>query len=73
MSTQFKARGYSDTCITKAADRNRRQQRTAALKYKPKSNTYRVPFVITHNPMNPPLRADFTRDRPRPISNLYHE
>ena len=56
MSNQFKARGYSHTCITKAADRARRQQRTAALRYKPKSNTNRVPFIITHNPMNPPLR-----------------
>ena len=56
MTKQFKARGYSHACIAKAADRARRQQRAAALKYQPKSNNTRVPFVITHNPMNPPLR-----------------
>ena len=56
MTKQFKARGYSHACIAKAADRARRQQRAAALEYQPKTNTTRVPFVITHNPMNPPLR-----------------
>ena len=56
MGKNFTSRGYSKISIDKAACRARSQNRTAALKYKTKSKNDRVPFVITHNPMNPPLR-----------------
>ena len=64
MTKHFAARGYSHACLARAADRARRQQRTEALKYRPKTASTRVPFVITHNPRNPPLRHILRDEHP---------
>ena len=56
MSEQFKQRGYSARCVSNAIERVSSLPRASTLEYKEKVESNRVPFVITHNPRNPPLR-----------------
>ena len=64
MSEHFRARGYSEACVSKAAERASSKTRAAALEYTPKVRNSRVPFVITHNPRNPPLRNFLNNQQP---------
>ncbi|KAL8596881.1 hypothetical protein ACOMHN_065831 [Nucella lapillus] len=50
-------RGYPRELIQTSVLRVITLPRTHALQYKPRTTTDRVPFIITHNPSNPPLRA----------------
>ena len=56
MAKNFLRRGYSKRCVSKALERVKLLSRPDTLKYKVKPKSHRVPFVITHNPMNHPLR-----------------
>ena len=56
LSKYFLNRGYKKSVITKAVERVSLIPRAASLVYSKKNNNDRVPFIITHNPRNPPLR-----------------
>ena len=56
LSRYFLNRGYKKSVITKAVERVSLIPRAASLVYSKKNNNDRVPFIITHNPRNPPLR-----------------
>ena len=53
-------RGYKKSVIEDAIKRAGHKCRTETLKYTHKIKNDRVPFVITHNPRNPPLRKILT-------------
>ncbi|XP_070203199.1 uncharacterized protein [Littorina saxatilis] len=52
----FRLRGYKKKTLEEAKERAGATPRSEALAYKEKSTNNRVPFVITHNHANPPLR-----------------
>lgn len=49
------ARGYGRQVVRRGRERASAIGRREALTYKAKPRTKRVPFVVTHNPLNPPL------------------
>ena len=55
-SKYFLERGYKKSIIERAVKRASLQPRADTLIYTNKDTGNRVPFVITHNPRNPPLR-----------------
>ena len=57
MAKHFKHRGYPKKIIREAQTKARSIDRKDALIYKPKQQQNRVPFIVTHNPLNPPLRT----------------
>ena len=52
----FLERGFKKSVIDQAIDRANLIPRSVALTYSKRINKDRVPFIITHNPRNPPLR-----------------
>ena len=54
---QLKLRGYHQNVISDARRKAENIPRSESLQYRAKKKDNRVPFVITHNPANPPLRA----------------
>jgi hypothetical protein len=52
----LKARGHKLSVIRKARLRVSSLSRSQCLQYSTKAKQERVPFVVTHNPANPPLR-----------------
>ena len=56
LSKHFLNRGYKKTVIRKAIERASKICRPETLQYTKRNKHDRVPFVITHNPRNPPLR-----------------
>ena len=52
----MKHRGYRQDTLQKATERAKATPRAETLIYNPKRQT-QVPFVITHNPANPPQRS----------------
>ena len=48
-------RGYPPKTVHEAMNRVKMTPRLEALKYTPKHTDDRTPFIITHNPRNPPL------------------
>ena len=56
MSTFFLKRGYPKTVIDRALDSVSRKNRTCALTPKRKSNSDRVPLVLTYHPHNIAIR-----------------
>ena len=60
MANNFIKRGYRKADIARAVVKARLKTRDEALAYtRSDKNTNRIPFVITHNPKNPPLRKIF--------------
>ena len=60
MSGHFLARGYAREKVEEAKLKVRDLSRSDTLKGRPNIPNSRPPFVITHNPSNPPLRQWFT-------------
>jgi hypothetical protein len=60
MSNHLKQRGYPTRVISKALQAVNKIPRSQTLTYRQKNETQRVPFVVTHNPQNPPLKKWFT-------------
>ena len=56
MTAHFLHRGYPSYLIEKAKMKAMQTSRHTTMQYKHKTKQTRVPFVITHNPINPPLR-----------------
>ena len=56
LSQHFLNRGYKKPVIERAIERASRLCRPETLQYTKRNKLDRVPFVITHNPRNPPLR-----------------
>ena len=56
MKQAILGRGYHPDTISRAAERVKAMPRASTLQYKKKEKSTRVPFIITHNPANPPLR-----------------
>ena len=54
---QLIARGHKQSTIEKARHKAQSLSRSECLQYKTQSQNKRVPFVVTHNPSNPPLRG----------------
>ena len=52
----FKRRGYPTRVLNEARRKVHNIPRSQTLHYKQKDKHSRVPFIITHNPANPPLR-----------------
>ena len=52
----FTRRGYKPSVLTSAMEKVQTIPRCETLNYRTKKENTRVPFVITHNPANPPLR-----------------
>jgi peptide-methionine (R)-S-oxide reductase len=59
MEKHFIRRGYKQADITRARKKAQASSRQEALTYKPKKKLTRTPFVVEHNPANPPLRTWF--------------
>ena len=59
MTGHFVARGYCKKKVEEAKIRVRSIPRSDTLEYKAKTPSTRPPFVVTHNPSNPPLRTWF--------------
>ena len=59
MAQQFRDRSYPEKHIQKALNRIKKIPRSHTLQYKPKNKNKRVPFIVTHNPRNPPLKQWF--------------
>lgn len=57
LSQQLKYRGYKEKVISEARQKAESIPRSESLEYKSKKKNSRVPFVVTHNPANPPLRT----------------
>jgi hypothetical protein len=57
LTSQLRTRGYSKKIISEAMKKAESIPRSESLKYKSQKRNNRVPFVITHNPVNPPLRT----------------
>lgn len=57
LSQQLKCRGYNQKVISEARQKAESIPRSESLQYKTKKRNSRVPFVVTHNPANPPLRT----------------
>ena len=57
MTAHFLNRGYKKTLVQKALDKAKAVPRCEALKYKTKQKLSRSPFIVTHNPCNPPLAS----------------
>jgi hypothetical protein len=57
LSRQLKLRGYHQNIITEARKKAENIPRSESLQYRAKKKDSRVPFVITYNPGNPPLRT----------------
>ncbi|XP_070189013.1 uncharacterized protein [Littorina saxatilis] len=55
MERQFFARGYSKKTVKDGRRKATAKIRKETLSYRKKTPTNRVPFVINHNPLNPPL------------------
>ena len=59
MTEHFLARGYARGKVEEARTRVRSMARSDTLSYKPKTANTRSPFIVTHNPSNPPLQKWF--------------
>ena len=59
MTNHLKCRGYPSNIISKALEQVHKISRSQSLQYQQKTQTQRVPFVVTHNPHNPPLKKWF--------------
>jgi hypothetical protein len=59
MERHLYARGYSKQVVGRGRERASALGRRDTLTYRGKPQTKRVPFVVTHNPLNPPLRGWF--------------
>lgn len=53
----LESRGYNSKDLQESREKASVLPRSDTLTYKPKKSHNRVPFVITHNPANPPLRT----------------
>ena len=60
LTEQLKKRGHSSRTICAAKQKADNQTRSQCLEYRKKDNSTRVPFIVTHNPQNPPLRQWLT-------------
>ena len=56
LSKHFLNRGYKKPIIKKAIERASKICRPETLQYTKRNKHDRIPFVITHNPRNAPLR-----------------
>ena len=56
MEIHFRKRGYPKKIVREAKQKAKLANRKDALDYKHKTKQNRVPFIITHNPLNPPLK-----------------
>ena len=57
ITKHFKRRGYPKKIIREALTKAKSVDRKDALTYRQKPQQNRVPFIVTHNPLNPPLRT----------------
>eukprot|EP00745_Piridium_sociabile_P013804 TRINITY_DN2026_c0_g1_i5.p1 TRINITY_DN2026_c0_g1~~TRINITY_DN2026_c0_g1_i5.p1 ORF type:complete len:690 (-),score=105.99 TRINITY_DN2026_c0_g1_i5:520-2589(-) len=57
MELNLLKRGYPKKLIQKSKYTAKQTSRESALTYKHKAKQTRVPFIITHNPRNPPLKT----------------
>ena len=58
LTENFLKRGYKQKTIEQALEKARAKTREETLRYNKNQNKKeRIPFVITHNPKNPPLRV----------------
>ena len=64
LSSNFLKRGYPANVVNEAREEVSNTPRSEVLAYRGKTKTDRVPFVITHNPNNPPLRNILTSNLP---------
>ena len=59
LTQHLRNRGYPKHIVEKAFNKVKSIPRTQTLEYKQKISTERTPFIVTHNPLNPPLRRWF--------------
>ena len=72
LETHLYARGYSRASVKKGREKAREIARKDALSYNNQKKTDRVPFVITHNPLNPPISKWFHELQTNLISTDNH-